>query len=170
MKTILLLLVLVGGAAIGWYAVTPRSTVEDLREAARAGDTAALDELIAYDSVRANLKTDLRGRLDRMADRDQPLATLGAVIGGAFVEGLIDTFVSPMGLSLILAGRSPEEDAPARSAAEAEADYTIDRQGVDRFAVRFESDGTDGTVPVLEFRRHGLDWRLVRIAIDARED
>lgn len=170
MKTILLLLMLAGGAAIGWYTVSPRSTVEDLREAARAGDTAALDQLIAYDSVRANLKTDLRARLDRLADRDQPLATLGAVIGGAFVEGLIDTFVSPMGLSLILAGRSPEQGTPARPAPDDEADYTIDRQGLGRFAVRFESDGADGSVPVLEFRRHGLDWRLVRIAIDARED
>ena len=82
MKRILLLLVLGAGAAIGWWVVSPRSAVEDLRSAAHAGDEAALNERIAFDSVRAHLKTDLRTRFGRAADGGDAAATLGAAIGG----------------------------------------------------------------------------------------
>lgn len=161
----MLLLVLAAGAAVGWYVVSPRSAVEELRAAANAGDEAALAEKVAFDSVRAHLKTDLRAQLAKGSDRDDAAATIGAALGGLFVDGLIDLFVSPAGMATVLRGRLPERAAADTDPERAPRDHSIDRRGTGRFLVRFARDGDDAR-PVLEFRRFGLDWRLVRIRIE----
>lgn len=168
MNRILLLVVLAVGAVAAWYAITPRATVEDLRAAALAHDTETIDAIVDFDSVRAHLRSDLREYLARDSDSGEESLgrMLGRTIGSIIGDGLIDTFVSPMGLAVVLSGRLPDQDPPSEAAMERTRDYSIDRQGFNRFAVRFDADENDGTRPLLEFRRDGIHWRMVRIRLE----
>lgn len=167
MKTLLkLTLALALIAAAGWYWYSPRAAVEGLREAARAGDTAQLERRIELESVRENLKTDLKAHLAERLDREEsgPLGALGLAVGTMFVDGLVDALVSPGGLALLARGRVPQDGA-TRPSSTHDDDYEIDREGFDRFLVRFATDDVDGPRPVLEFARRGLGWKLVRVVI-----
>lgn len=167
MKTLLkLTLALVVIAAAGWYWYSPRAAVEGLRDAARAGDTAQLERRIEMGSVRENLKSDLKAHMAERLDREDagPLAELGLAVGTMFVDGLVDALVSPGGLALLARGRVPRDGATTQSSAR-DDDYEIDRQGLDRFLVRFAADDRDGPRPVLEFARRGLGWKLFRVVI-----
>lgn len=163
MKRILLLLVLALGAAIAWWTVSPRNAVEELRTAVRTGDADALESVVAFDSVRANLRTDLRVWMSDHARTDDPVVALGVALGGVLADGLIDAFVSPSGLTTLLRGGVPGMDEPPSDDA---AEYDIERTGIDRFLVRFPDEDAGDVRPVLEFRRHALSWRMVRIRLE----
>jgi hypothetical protein len=163
-------LALVAAAAAGaWLWITPDRAVDRLREAARAGDVETLDEVVDFESVRANLKADLNEVVTRRTrGSDGLLATIGAAVGGAVVGGLVDTFVSPNGVAAIAQGRRPDADngQPIE-----DAEPRIDRRSLSTFVARFEGDGGNPEDRVgLEFSRAGLQWRLTRVLLPTLEN
>lgn len=158
------LVVLAVAAMAAWLWITPARAVDRLREAARIGDVETLDEVVDFQAVRTNLKSDLNGSLAERTRRSEGLlATLGATFGGAVVNGLVDTFVSPAGVASIAYGRRPDRDTgePVHAAAP-----RIDRKSLNTFVARFADDGEIPEDHVaLEFSRAGLEWRLTRVLL-----
>lgn len=164
MKGLLLLLVLLAAAAVAWVYVTPPRTVDSLYDAVRARDTERIDRIVDFEELRENLKTDLHAVTEqRSAESDHPLASVGAAIGNAFIDGLVDTFVSPSGLAMLLSGNLPTSETTAGTPPE-DPEYDIDRHGFGRFDARVRSETS--STPILEFDRQGLRWQLVRIRLD----
>jgi hypothetical protein len=145
----------------GWYFGSPWWTLWRMREAARAGDAAALASYVDLAAVRQQAKAEFRafwkgmqvglnqdspgGRhmLDlarrRLADPDQDL-----LIGLAELR----PWLAEVPIRLFRLGGSPRAYRP----------YIVHR-GLDAFEVRDEGRSLE-TGPVLTFRRHGLGWKL----------
>jgi len=150
-----IILVLAIAAVAAWEWTSPERTVGKLRDAAAAGDTAALNDVVAFDSVRDNLKLDTRDQLERIVGADAgAIASLGVIFGDAQVGEAIDALVSPAGVAMLTRGR-----------VDPDADLAIDRTGLNTFVV--ELDRGDGATTPLEFRRHGFGWQLVRIRVES---
>ena len=145
---------LVAGA-VAWEWTAPRRTVESLREAAVQGDTAELRDLVDFEAVRENLRTDAADRLSSLADDDPGgLASLGLAMSDALVEQALDALVTPAGVAALARGRISED-----------AELEIERTGLTTFLVRFDQE--EGVSTPLEFRRAGLGWRLVHIRVES---
>jgi len=160
MKRALLLVLLLACALLAiWYYQSPDSTYRNLRDAARAGDAERIDRYVNFDSVRANLRQDVRSFVQSRSDREGVAGQLGLMLGGYLAELGVDAFISPAGIAALTRGREPGSDPEAES-----RDYSIDRNGLNHFTVRFDPD-REGRHINLIFRRDGLRWELTRITL-----
>lgn len=93
------------------YAAWPVYVALEIREAIIAGDTATLSRRIEWDSLRASLKTSLSPEtIARLAaDPDAPKPSLWqrmkAVVAPAMAETVVDRYVTPENLPLLLGYR-----------------------------------------------------------------
>jgi hypothetical protein len=164
-KTLALLILILAAGAVAWFVVSPDRAVDRLRTAARESDTATLESMVEFDSVRTYLKADLRATLDAGTDGNGPGA-FATAFGGALTDGVVDMLVSPEGIAALVRGDVPflrARDRPDVDAVELE----IERDGLDTFRALYLGEGNEEDRPALVFRRDGLDWRVVRIEIPA---
>ena len=76
MKDLIKLLILAAVVIGAWYLVTPWWTMKQIADAAEDGDAEALEELVDFEVLRANMRDDLRasrddgdtGLLDQLGD------------------------------------------------------------------------------------------------------
>ncbi|MXO73727.1 DUF2939 domain-containing protein [Altererythrobacter aerius] len=164
-------------AGVAWYFASPAYAMSQLKSAAESGDAAALEDRIDFPKVRESLKTQLRAamatELARPEMKDNPFGALGAMLAMGMVYGMVEGFVTPEGMSAMIAegrmqrpGQSPAP-APADGAADRQpVDWTVDRDGFDRFtATPVTPDG--GPAPSLVFERDGLGWKLSGLELPA---
>lgn len=148
-------------AALAWHFAAPWWTLRDLQAAAAARDAERLARHIDFPALRDSLKSELAAALVAEAAADRPdrpdgAAAIGAALGLAMVEPLVDGLVSPAGLRLIFAAEGTGE-APAGGLGGAGA--RIERDGLSTFRV-LADDGSGGA---LVFRRQGYAWKLVAV-------
>lgn len=167
-------LALVGFALlfVVYVAAGPYITVHKMRVAAEKRDGEALSEHIDFPSVRQSLKDQMNALFAKeMAEdeemRDNPFAALGAVFAGVVVDRVVDAYVTPAGITLLMSGERPEieEDrgtdigddrGPFRNASKSYESH-------DKFVVRIEAETGEETKFVL--RRQGISWKLTDIVI-----
>jgi hypothetical protein len=148
-------------AAGTWYYASPGLTVKAMVEAAQKNDEARFSSYVDYDALRADMKSELTNRLQEEAKRDGSAeAKLGLAMGMAMMNPIVDSMVSPKGMSSAFATLAKQHDAAKRSGKERKgsipADPEIRRQGLNSFVV----SGKDTPQSGLVFRRHGLGWKL----------
>ena len=151
------------GLGVGWYVFSPLWTLKQMRAAA---DARAADDLAAHvdlPALREDLKSELSVALVAQARHDKSGAgALGAAVGLAMLDTVVDGFVSPAGIRLMFASAaggdaSPGGRPPARMGS---SGFRIERDGLAGFRV-LPVDPTNGGA--LVFRRYGLEWRLAGV-------
>jgi len=111
----------VGGA----YLASPLLAFKALGEAAEAGDRDALERLVDFPAVRADLKAQLNTRLQGALQQDPalsqgPFGALGALLGPTIVDQVVNAAVTPEGVAAIVrSGRAPLSDIGAAPSAPA---------------------------------------------------
>jgi hypothetical protein len=147
-------------AAIAWYFASPLYTLDRMRAAAEAGDSAALAAYVDFPALREDVKTDLTARLMQDAQKEQGgLGPLGALLGAAVIGPVVEGLVSPAGLRAAFAarkGRGGETSSQPRGPVQVAEKPVIKRRGLSEFLVASEEEPDSGLV----FVRHGLGWRL----------
>jgi hypothetical protein len=89
---------------------SPYLVVNRLRDAVQARDAQMINRYVDYPALRASLKTELTQMLSRRVETQKlqhPLAALGALVGMAFVNPLVDAYATPDGVAALLAGMPP---------------------------------------------------------------
>jgi len=163
---------------------SPITTLGDIKKAAQLNDKDRLRDLIDFDSVKAGLKEDFKAQLMRNAvvPPSAP-GVLGMALATAMVDPLIDTIVSPAGLTQFMdSGRidrliPPHDklvgDSSVRQTS-IEGGSTRDpihiERGYDEFSryrVRiWGSESNPAEALVLTLQREGLfSWKLTRISL-----
>jgi len=140
----------------GWYALTPRMTVDAMASAAQRGDSANLVRHMDMTALRMDMRRRAQQALETSAPPGLVLLDPKAVTE-ALVGGRIDETFSLKGARKALrrkgAGRVPDH-----------IDYRIMRNGPNAFVARL-----DGPRRVdLLFTRKGLTWMLTGIAARPR--
>ena len=165
MKKLLALLLLFAALAAGWYLASPWLAMDGLRDAAQAMDRAALEERVDFAAIRANLRENLRGAVEReVAQSDSPLAQLGGGLATGIGGMAVDAAINPEGIAaLVVTGRLAGPLVP-EDMRQGEIDWEVDRGGLNGFEARgtFE-DGRAG--PTLHFARDGFGWDLVDVTL-----
>ncbi|RPF71967.1 DUF2939 domain-containing protein [Aurantiacibacter spongiae] len=168
-KRIVLAVIAVSLALVaGWYWASPYFALRDLRDAARSGDVAALEERVDFPALRENFKRDLRARMasEMAAPEDgEGLGVFGAALGMAMIDPMIDGFLTSEFIGRAIRRGKVERTGDAERRDDApDLDWDIARSGLDTFSATPDDEGL-GNPPSLVFARDGLGWRLVAIHI-----
>lgn len=164
MKRFLILLLVAAVLVAGWYLASPWLAMKGLRDAAVARDRAALEERVDFAAIRANLRDDLRGAVEReVARSDSPWAQIGGGLATGIGGMAVDAAVTPEGIAaLTVTGRLAGPLVPEE--ARKEIDWSVERGGLNSFAAQGRyPDGRAG--PTLHFSRDGLGWDLVDVTL-----
>lgn len=155
------------------YAATaPYMTVHQMRVAAEKRDGETLSEHIDFPSVRQSLKDQFNALFaKKMAEdeemRENPFAALGVMFAGVIVDRMVDAYVTPTGITLLMAGERPEmeEDGEPVVAQDRGPFHNASKsyESLDKFVVRVKDESGEETKFVL--RRQGISWKLTEILI-----
>jgi|TARA_B100000315_G_C14337902_1_gene478245 hypothetical protein len=175
-KTIVSVVVLI---ALGYIALGPFFALLNIREALETDDAEMLSDNIDFPSVRQSLKEQLTAQLASKAANelsDNPLGAIGAAFADKLVEGLLEAFVTPSGLTSLASGENPlrgkstdtasesvEHQAPRLDDLWENSRFSYD--SLDRFSVWILGD--DGSEVRIVLRRNGLDWDVTTLSLPA---
>lgn len=168
-----------------WY-WSPLLALSAMLSAARAHDAEAFNAHVDYarvrDSLKGQLASRMSGQLERSAGRDNPLAALGALLGQAVSDKLVDAVVRPE--TIMRAIQSGQFDAaPARADGAASAapegataattpdklKWVIHRNGTDMLVATPEGGvGAPEKKVAIVFERSGFaHWKLTDVRLPA---
>jgi hypothetical protein len=169
--------VLVGAlilAMIGYAAVGPLITIRQLKSGLEQQDSEKLSEYIDFPTLRTNLKEQINSELIKHAAtglEDKPFLAMGLAFTPKLVETIVDSLVTPSGMSNLMAGKKPqqrEKKQPTQGSRGEErrelfknSRYSYDSPS--KFSVWVKNDSGEEIRFVLT--RDGLSWRLSNIAI-----
>lgn len=177
MKKWIALVVVVLLALAGWIAAGPFLTINAIREAIAAEDTAALQEHVDFPAVRGSLRAQVEDALARNAGidaRNNPLGAFALGLANSAAGGIVDALATPAGIGAVLQGRgllhrisgngSVEGDTYAhRPPPDPLRDASYRFESTSRFTATVRTDAGDPVVFVLD--RQGLRWRLTDIRL-----
>lgn len=143
-------------SAVVWHFASPHWTLKQVQAAAAARDAAALAEHIDFPALRDSLKAEAAAAMLAEAQADDGLGPLGAALGAALLDPMIDGLVSPAGIATLFADETGR-GAGSPLATDFDA-VAIERDGFSTFRVV----GGPGA-GALVFRRHGYAWKLAAV-------
>jgi hypothetical protein len=114
---IVVLLVIVAMAVLGYSYASPYLALNRLKRAADARDAQTVSEYVDYPALRESLKEQVSGLLTKKLEArasGNPLAALGAMIGAALIGPLVDAYATPDGVAALLNGMPPRGDPTQR--------------------------------------------------------
>ncbi len=154
--TLLAILLLIAG---GWLFASPWLAMKGVADAAVDGDTAALEDRIDFEAMRASAREQLS---DAVAE-EQGRGGLLDVVGGAVAERVgreaIDRTITPAGVANLVRYGAPAAALVPERYRSQEITWDVEREGLDSFrAVGTYEDGAPA--PVLHFSREGLGWTM----------
>lgn len=166
------------GIAAGLFAIyvaaAPYITVHQMKSAAESHDGEALSEHIEFPSLRQSLKDQMNAMFaKKMAEdeemRDNPFAAMGAAFVGMMVDKMVDAYVTPVGITQLMAGEKPRPGADKgggsadNSGRKPLSDASMAYESLDKFVVKVK--GEDGDEGKFVLRRRGINWKLTDIII-----
>ncbi|MFP3564311.1 DUF2939 domain-containing protein [Paraburkholderia sp. SIMBA_030] len=122
---IVVLIVIVVMAALGYGYASPYIALNNLKRAADARDAETVNQYVDFPALRESLKQQVTGLLTRRLNahgNGNPFAAIGAMIGVALIGPLVDAYATPDGVAALLNGMPPRgepgERPPAPPAAQ----------------------------------------------------
>lgn len=162
---------IVGGLFAIYVAAAPYITVHQMKSAAESHDGEALSEHIEFPSVRQSLKDQMNAMfMKEMAKdemKDNPFAALGAAFAGVIVDKMVEAYVTPAGITQLMAGEKPKPGQDAESGRDSGRkpleDASMAYESMDKFAVKVK--GGTGEEAKFVLRRRGIGWKLTEIIV-----
>jgi hypothetical protein len=153
-------------------AAGPYITVQQMKSAAESHNGEALSEHIEFPSVRQSLKDQMNAMLmkemSKSEMKDNPFAALGAALGGVVIDKMVEAYVTPAGITRLMAGEDPKptegkppSDASTRVASKFGAKMSY--ESLNKFVVRVKGDG--GAEGKFVLCRRGISWKLTEIIV-----
>jgi hypothetical protein len=159
------------------YLASPLLGYYRMQSAARGGDQDALEATIDFPAVRENLKSQLNaGFAAHMQSdaklKDNPFAGLGMMLATAVIGKLVDSYLTPEAISMmVLKAKAPDPSKPAGAlerARETKIDTHYSYINLDRFRVTaVDPKNSDKPLSFVMERRGFMTWKLIRIELPA---
>lgn len=154
-----------------YIAAAPYITVHQMKSAAESHDGEALSEHIDFPSVRQSLKDQMNAMfMKEMAKdemKDNPFAALGAAFAGVMVDKMVEAYVTPAGITQLMAGEKPKpsegRESDGSSRRKPLSDSSMSYESLDKFVVKVK--GGTGEEGRFVLRRRGIGWKLTEIII-----
>jgi hypothetical protein len=162
--------------SVGLYAASPMMAFGTLKDAAIAHDKDKLDEVVDFPAVRENLKSQIStaivAKVASSPDaQNNPFMAVGALLAPAITDRMVDSVVTPDGLSAMLTnGKLVKADKPAGSAAPGDRSIEshLEYRTLNRARVTINRKDNPSAKLILTMERRGLfEWKLIRIDLPA---
>lgn len=158
---------------IGYIAATPFFTVSNIKTSIVEQDSEKLSENVDFPIFRQNLKKQFNTAMMKNVGselQNNPFAAIAAGFATNMVDGIVDSFVTPSGLAMLMEGKKPSRsrrrnpsntDQANRDDLFKNARYSYD--SLTRFSIYVPTDTGDEIRFILQ--RDGLSWKLVDMIV-----
>lgn len=159
-----------------YVAAGPYIVVQQIRSAAEERDGEALSEHVEFPSVRQSIKDQVNAEfakqmVEDQSMRDNPFAALGAAFAGVMVDKMVDAYITPAGITRLMAGEKPAQNSTIPGGEEQGqpdrkplADAAMAYESLDKFVVKVKNE--EGGEGRFILRRRGfVDWKLTEIIV-----
>lgn len=153
---------------------SPYIALHQIKDAAKTGNSDELASYIDFPSVRQSFKDQLNAHMAKeMANQkndNDGFAALGAMFASVMVDKMVDAFVTPQGMTLMLQGkdfkqselnRDPSAQKEEVSSSNENIDYSLSYQSFNRVNVilhnKQKPEKENATV---KMERDGLSWKI----------
>jgi len=165
------IIAVIGGLFAIYVAAAPYITVYQMKSAAESHNGEALSEHIEFPSVRQSLKDQMNAMfMKEMAKdemKDNPFAALGAAFAGVMVDKMVEAYVTPAGITQLMAGEKPKPaqggESGGGSGRKPLSDASMSYESLDKFVVKVK--GGTGEEGKFVLRRRGIGWKLTEIIV-----
>ena len=161
--------------SIGFVAATPFFTVSNIKTSIVEQDSEKLSENVDFLIFRQNLKKQFNTAMMKNVGRELSnniLSTIAAGFATNMVDGVVDSFVTPSGLAMLMEGKKPSlsrsrrrnpsnTDQANRDDVFKNARYSYD--SFNRFSIYVPTDTGEEIRFILQ--REGLSWKMVDMIV-----
>ena len=169
MKKLLALLILAALAFGGWYFASPWWAMKSLADAARAGDTVAIAEMVDMEALRASAAEQVTEAVRRQQGTGGMLDGFGGVVAERVGREVMDRALTPEGMGTVVASGALAAPFIPERLRNQTLEWDVERDDVDHFrGIGTFEDGTEG--PTLIFERDGLGWILTGFELPGYRD
>lgn len=160
---------------------SPYWAVSQIKSAAKHNDAKALAEYIDFPSVKDSLKSQINGMLVKEVTKKGQsggLEALGAAMATAFVGPMIDAFVTPETLTLMMQGKSVKlGETPAQQQTDTSSEYSsteeesttnveMGYESYSRFNIQVSDKAEPNKKVSFTLKREGLwSWKVATLTM-----
>ena len=158
----------------GYLYASPYLALNSIKNAAQAGDSEKVSKYIDYPSVRQSFKDQMNAMMmkEMTNQKNDGFAALGAMLASTMVDKMVDAFVTPEGMTLMLQGKNlkesqqsnaPTEESEAKQEKQ-KPEYSSGYTSINDFEVLIKDQDKAKEVKV-HMVRDGLSWKINKIAV-----
>ena len=149
------------------YFFTALYSFHQLHKGIYYNDKKLIKDYVEWDELRENFKNYINIQLLKETQKSDELKDLGELgvlltgLAGKFVETMVDTYLNPEGLSMLIEKSEKKDEIPKPTLVTLLGGFTImDFNGLSSFYITYENEGQE--FPVF-FNRKGLTWKITQI-------
>jgi len=167
-------IVLLMVVAVGIFAAAgPYIALYQIRSGVEKSDSEKIAAYVDFPALRTNLKEQLRAQMlkkESLKMKENPFDALAKGLASKMAEGMVDSFVTPEGLTKLLQGKKQGQERKSDSSSESlepkgnpfqDADCNYD--SINKFSVRVKDDKNREIRFILT--RAGFSWKLSNIIL-----
>ena len=166
-KKIKLILIISPLIIIFLYFFTALYSFHQFHKGIYYNDKKLIKDYVEWDELRENFKNYINIQLLKETKKDDDLKELGDLgllftgLAGKLVESLVDTYLNPEGLSMLIEKSEKKDEIPKPTIITLLGGFTImDFNGHSSFYITYENEGEE--FPIF-FNRKGLTWKITQI-------
>ena len=130
-------------------------------------DKKLIKDYVEWDELRENFKNYINIQLLKETQKSEELKDLGELgvllsgLAGKFVETMVDSYLNPEGLSMLIEKSEKKDEIPKPNLVTLIGGFTImEFNSLNSFYVTYENE--DQELPIF-FNRKGLNWKITLI-------
>ena len=130
-------------------------------------DKKLIKDYVEWDELRENFKNYINIQLLKETQKSEELKDLGELgvllsgLAGKFVETMVDSYLNPEGLSMLIEKSEKKDEIPKPNLVTLIGGFTImEFNSLNSFYVTYENE--DQELPIF-FNRKGLTWKITQI-------
>jgi hypothetical protein len=155
---------------------SPYLTLINIKNAAQNKDSEKLSQYVDYPTLRESFKANVSALMaSEMTKSNNGFEALGMALGAALVNQMVDAYITPENLAMMLNGQSTQiggnsTPGPVETTtpSKVDADILMSYEGMNQFIVKIKSKGAPGEPVALIFKRYGIiSWKLAGLRLPA---
>ena len=166
-KKIKLILIITPLIVLFSYVFTALYSFHQFHKGIYYNDKKLIKDYVEWDELRENFKNYINIQLLKETKKDDDFKELGDLgllftgLAGKLVESLVDTYLNPEGLSMLIEKSEKKDEIPKPTLVTLLGGFTImDFNGHSSFYITYENEGEE--FPIF-FNRKGLTWKITQI-------
>ena len=166
-KKIKLILIITPLIVLFSYVFTALYSFHQFHKGIYYNDKKLIKDYVEWDELRENFKNYINIQFLKETKKDDDLKELGDLgllftgLAGKLVESLVDTYLNPEGLSMLIEKSEKKDEIPKPTLVTLLGGFTImEFNGHSSFYITYENEGEE--FPIF-FNRKGLTWKITQI-------